>query len=384
MVERKRIGLIYSMDKDWIGGTYYILNLISALNTLKDEQKPIIVVVCKLEDDFLYVYQQTQYPYLEKAICRLPHSKIIQKINWLTSILFNKCWLRFPSLPIKVSILYPIRYAEMKSSMYQSISWCADLQDKVLPQFFTKKERWIRTQEFKKQINSNIPLVFSSENGRKDFQKYYPKGKHCKTFVMRFAVSLPNRDISKDHEILDKYKANSPYFFCANQFWAHKNHITLFRSIKLLKDKGINITVYFSGNTSDYRNPNFFLSLQKYIIENNLEQNIRILGFMDRHEQLCLMSHAEAIIQPSLFEGWSTVVEDAKALHKYVILSDIPLHREQLTQNVSFFNPLDSKDLANRIKQFINNKPKIEDYDYNDNIRTFGKCFYNIIGSLCE
>lgn len=382
MVERRRIGLIYSMDKGWIGGTYYILNLISALNTLEDKQKPIIVVVCTLDEEFIYVCDYTQYPYLEKAICRLPHSKCIQKFNWITSILFNKCWFRFPSLPINVSILYPIRYAEMKSSTYQSIGWCADLQDKVLPQFFTKKEQWIRTQEFKKQINSNIPLVFSSENGRKDFQKYYPMGKSCKTFVMRFAVSLPNRDISKDNEILDKYKANKPYFFCANQFWAHKNHITLFKSIKLLKDRGINIIVYFSGNTSDYRNPNFFSSLQKYISENNLDENIRILGFMDRNEQLCLMTHAEAIIQPSLFEGWSTVVEDAKALHKYVILSDIPLHREQLTRNVSFFSPLDSKDLANKIEQVIKKKPQLEDYDYNEDIRAFGNCFYNIIKNM--
>lgn len=42
-----------------------------------------------------------------------------------------------------------------------------------------------------------------------------------------------------------------------------------------------------------------------------------------------LMKHAIAIINPSLFEGGSTTVEEAKSLLKVIILSGIPVHREQ-------------------------------------------------------
>jgi glycosyltransferase involved in cell wall biosynthesis len=61
-----------------------------------------------------------------------------------------------------------------------------------------------------------------------------------------------------------------------------------------------------------------------------IENQVKLLGFINREDQLCLMKNAVAIIQPSLFEGWSTVIEDAKALRAKVIASDINVHREQL------------------------------------------------------
>jgi len=41
------------------------------------------------------------------------------------------------------------------------------------------------------------------------------------------------------------------------------------------------------------------------------------------------MRRAAAILQPSRFEGWSTVVEDAKTLGKPILVSDLSVHREQ-------------------------------------------------------
>ncbi len=37
-----------------------------------------------------------------------------------------------------------------------------------------------------------------------------------------------------------------------------------------------------------------------------------------------------AVVQPSHFEGWSTLVEDAKTLGKPLFVSNLPVHREQL------------------------------------------------------
>lgn len=384
MVERKRIGLIYSMDKNWIGGTYYILNLISAINTLEDYLKPIIVVICKSMEEFSYVNEYTNYPYLEYSNCKIKRLSIIRRINQITTLLFNKSWLNYPSLPLNISVLYPINCSEMKSQNYTSIAWIPDFQDKVFPNFFSKKDLLQRSLEVKKLIASNIPIVFSSKDAENDFYKYYPHKKNSQTFVMHFSVSLPFQDESNDKKILNKYKITSPYFFCANQFWAHKNHITLFKSVKILKERGVNVKILLSGNTYDYRNPNFFSTLEKYIEENNLKENIDILGFIDRKEQLCLIRHSEAIIQPSLFEGWGTTVEDAKSLHKHVILSDISLHREQMTQNVSFFKPLDFSDLANKIEFVLHNKPILKEYDYNTDIKNFGECFINLVKEVTK
>jgi glycosyltransferase involved in cell wall biosynthesis len=53
------------------------------------------------------------------------------------------------------------------------------------------------------------------------------------------------------------------------------------------------------------------------------------------------------LINPSHFEGWSTSVEEAKSMGKQIVLSDIPVHREQAPERGLFFPSDDQHALAN-------------------------------------
>lgn len=110
--------------------------------------------------------------------------------------------------------------------------------------------------------------------------------------------------------------------------------------------------------------------------ENHLENDIKILGFIDRKEQLCLMQHSYAIVQPSLFEGWSTVVEDAKALNKFIFVSNLDVHLEQQPKNACFFNATNEDEL---VEKLMNVKPTAEPYDYSENRKQFAIDFLEII-----
>ncbi len=73
------------------------------------------------------------------------------------------------------------------------------------------------------------------------------------------------------------------------------------------------------------------------------------------------MNNSIAIIQPSLFEGWSTVVEDAKALNKlYYSYLDLEVHREQINNNAYFFNPHEEILLAKALEKYVIDKPITE------------------------
>ena len=52
MGKRVKIGLLFSYDEDWIGGTYYILNLIHSLKLIEIEKMPELVILSENEDDF--------------------------------------------------------------------------------------------------------------------------------------------------------------------------------------------------------------------------------------------------------------------------------------------------------------------------------------------
>jgi glycosyltransferase involved in cell wall biosynthesis len=69
------------------------------------------------------------------------------------------------------------------------------------------------------------------------------------------------------------------------------------------------------------------------------------LGVVPAHDLAALTRYSSAIIDPSLFEGWSTTVEEAKSLGKHVVLSDIPVHREQNPVLATFFSPEDTNAL---------------------------------------
>ena len=131
-----------------------------------------------------------------------------------------------------------------------------------------------------------------------------------------------------------------------------------------------------SGQLKSYKNDEYTNSIREFLTKNHLENDIKILGFIDRKEQLCLMKNSYAMVQPSLFEGWSTVVEDAKALNKFIFLSNLDVHKEQNPKNACFFDAKNEDDLVNKL---LTVKPTQESYDYSENRKQFAKDFLEII-----
>ena len=68
-----------------------------------------------------------------------------------------------------------------------------------------------------------------------------------------------------------------------------------------------------------------------------------------------LQAYSCAVIQPSLFEGWNTSVEESKQIGKRILLSDIPVHREQNPENGVFFDPHNAEELAHLMMQTLCN-----------------------------
>ena len=55
------------------------------------------------------------------------------------------------------------------------------------------------------------------------------------------------------------------------------------------------------------------------------------------------------LINPSKSEGWSSTVEQAKSMGKLVLLSNLPVHKEQNPSRSFFFNPNDYLVLSQKL-----------------------------------
>jgi glycosyltransferase involved in cell wall biosynthesis len=383
MAQRKRIGLFFSYSEDWIAGSYYIMNLVYALKTLPQNLQPKIIFYVTTTEDEKKV-REIDYNCYQTVIINAPLSLWKRIYN-----VFHRKFRhenRFLNYPNKhdLDIIFPYsnKVAPFVDEVWNGqLYWIPDFQEYFLPYLFDKNELEGRAFYNNSIIEKGLPIILSSNNSYNHFKEIYKIEKYP-AFVLNFAVTHPSFAHLIKENVLQKFGITRPYFFSPNQFWAHKNQIVILEALKILRDKGSDILIVFSGKEWDYRNPNYFSDLKKFVKENDLENNVLFLGFIDRNEQLLLMNESECVIQPSLFEGWSTLVEDAKALNKLLIASNLEIHKEQITSNVTFFNPNDPEELSSIILSFLKMKPAINYLDYSLNIKKFGEDFNKIVNLI--
>ncbi len=379
MGKRKQLGLFFSYNEKWIGGTYYLLNLVHALHTLSDEKKPMITVIGKSKSDFEFIQKETLYPYLSYEKNKSGKPLWEKAINAFSLRALKKKWID-PYLEDKFDLLFPsvggshyLRYIDDN----KKVDWIPDFQEAHLPHLYKTSEIVIEKQRQIYKAYMSKRMVLSSQDAANDFRSLYPFSE-TKISVIPFAVTHPDISEVSFEKIKEKYGINRPYFYAPNQFWQHKNHQVIIDAVDMLvnQQKRQDILVLFSGKEWDFRNPDYTVNLKKQVEQLGLQNNIKFSGFLERTEQLKIMENALAVIQPSLFEGWSTVIEDAKALNKYIIASNLPIHREQLQINCSFFDPQSATDLSSILK---GNDFFVQKIDYNENREKYAEMFIHLM-----
>jgi glycosyltransferase involved in cell wall biosynthesis len=380
MAEGKRVGIIYSYNEDWIGGAYYIQNLIRSLNYLPKREQIQLHILASDKRAFEELKKVTGYPKMKFISDSIHYNKMETFINRVSFRIMKK---KLILKKMQLEWLFPLfDVPNHLKHINDLVFWIPDLQEKLLPDFFSEEEMKMRHDRYLNMIQLNHKIIFSSQSALNDFNTFYPDSKNEKK-VLQFAVVHPDL-IKGDLKIVkEKYGIEGEYFFSPNQFWQHKNQIAIIEAVKILKDQGVDVKVVFTGKEYDYRNPEYTANLKQKVLDYRLEKEILFLGFIDRTDQLVLMKNAQAVIQPSLFEGWSTVVEDAKALNQTVIVSNIVVHKEQLEDRGYYFSPNNYNELANKIIDVIDNPVnKLRyDLDYSENIKKFALNLTSLINN---
>lgn len=328
----------------WTGGKHYYRSLLSSLELIENRRLHPVLFVAPSE---LKSVSQ-QYPYAECISCSYFEARSTSSIVWRVSkrLLGVRTPLVAPLLrKYRIDVLSHFGPVPAWTKV-KTIGWIPDFQHVHLPQFFSPDEQAARDASFKTIIRRCDRIVVSSKAALGDLDKFAPESS-SKVRVLSFVpeVMFPDR-LPTAAELRGKYNIAGPYFHVPNQFWAHKNHKVVVEALTHMKKKGVEGCVIATGQGHDYRNPGFFNELTSAIRDRGLSTAFRALGVIPYSDLLGLMHHSLAVINPSLFEGWSTTVEEAKALGKKVLLSDIAVHREQCPIRAVFFPPHDAVALA--------------------------------------
>jgi glycosyltransferase involved in cell wall biosynthesis len=225
------------------------------------------------------------------------------------------------------------------------IGWIYDFQHVYLPQFFSEATRRYRDSVFRLVAQRTTLVLLSSHVALEHFSAFAPDYAY-KGRVFQFPSMFGFKSFDGDpSSTLRKFRLPQKFALVANQFWQHKNHLVVIQALERLRCQGVEIPLVMTGLPVDKRDPaNENLSrILQAVASAGLANQVTILGMVPEADLNNLMCCAALVIQPSRFEGWSTPVQEAKALGRPLICSDIPVHHEQAPGALGFF-PCDGPD----------------------------------------
>jgi len=373
-----KIGFIGAVSKEWMGGLNYFNNLLFAINSLEKKELEIFVFVGKKTDNQIKNMFKKYSTVIEDSVFDR------KSLKWFAHKLENKLLktnilLQRVLTKNNIKVLSHTSITQIKS--IKTINWIPDFQHLHLPSMFTSQEIKQRNESFMNLIKNSDRIVLSSFDALKDLKVFAP-AYISKVDVLQF-VSQPNEKYFElnnvnETELRKKYNITNEFLFMPNQFWKHKNHMLVFEAVNKLKKEGVDICLVCTGYLDDYRNKTYITDIKSFIKTNKLENNIKLLGLIDYADVFVLMKLSKVVINPSLFEGCGSTVEECKSVGKNLILSNIDVHKEQYPQ-ATFFDKYSSTSLQKVMAnyQFDEQSEFTENLEYRTKL--FAQTYINIV-----
>ena len=337
-----RVGLAtIDADGSWIGGRYYLHHLVRSVASLQPQPVRLADVYWDAppaNDPFAEVR-----PLLDgQRVLRMPRTfgaRVRRKArrllsgNRTASDLFDAAG---------IDVVFPIPLVENQGTPL--LYWLSDLQFRHMPELYPPELLARMDHETVTRGRAAARIVASSQCAADDIAHFLPE-LAPKVDIVRFC-SIPDEEwwaldpvaVSAQHGLPERF------FALPNQFTANKNHLVVVEALRILRERGVRVTVVATGSTYDFRahgqRPYHELVMER-VRELGLESQFVSPGLIPRGEYIALLRRSVAMLQPSRFEGWSTVVEDSKTLGKPIVASSIGVHREQLGPQHRFYADVD-------------------------------------------
>ena len=232
---------------------------------------------------------------------------------------------------------------------------------------------------FKFVLRSADKIIVNSFEFKKKFKTKFKIHAEC------IYNPLNKREIIKKSKIKSKIKFDRKKLKLINigRYTDQKDQLTLLKAVNRIKDK-ISFNLLLVGRGVEKKN------LVKYIHENNLSKQVKLLDF--QNNPFNLIKSSDVFILSSLYEGLPNVLLETQVLKKFIISSNCPTGPREILLNGKagfLFNIGNYLELSNLILYYSKNKKSLSKkisigyknlnrFDYNQNL----KKYLNIINSL--
>jgi glycosyltransferase involved in cell wall biosynthesis len=371
-----RIALYGDELLTWQGGRDLFRILFESLNLGCAAEDEIIVITRASRDSLPWrvarigKYLLTHFPYdfrwIIHELRRVSREKLINDVIGERARLFvvrgkllsRKAFQALPEFDVAGPFMSPPTW--LGNGAW--IGYLFDCQHKRFPNFFSPQECVARDHQFATLLRAAPVVIVHSLEAKADLKAYFG-AMEAEIVPLPFAASANPLWLQLDAtRAREKYRLPKEYFLCSNQFWQHKNHLVIFEALSIARAHGVRMSVAFTGEMQDYRNPAYVKDLIARVEALGISKDCHFLGLIPKIDQIGIMRSAIAIIQPTLFEGapGGLSVSEAIGVGQRVIASDIPVNREIEQYVDEYFPPTDAKALFYamcRVREQVNSEP---------------------------
>ncbi|MHB1864858.1 MAG: glycosyltransferase family 4 protein [Candidatus Saccharimonadales bacterium] len=170
----------------------------------------------------------------------------------------------------------------------------------------------------------------------------------------KFTVTYEAADKVKDKAEPYKKLVGKKYIMYVGNPFPHKNLDRLIEAFEILKVKYPNLYLVLVGKKTHGHD-----SIEQLIKSRGIE-NVILTGFVSEGQLRWFYENCAAYVFPSLSEGFGLPPLEAMHHGAPVVSSNATCLPEVYGDSVEYFDPLDTKDMANAISRVLNNK-KLKD-----------------------
>jgi len=156
----------------------------------------------------------------------------------------------------------------------------------------------------------------------------------------------------KAGDLLEKYKIKKPFLIYTGSLYSHKNVERLVMAVKDLNEihhLNLFLVVVCGRNV-------FWERFRKQVKKLKADGFVILTGFVSDDELNVLYRQAEVFVFPSLLEGFGLPGLEAMAVGLPVLASDSSCLPEVYGSAAVYFNPLNVKQMADKIKAVVTNR----------------------------
>ena len=263
----------------------------------------------------------------------------------------------------KIEVVHSLHYTHPLFSPCPRVVTIHDLTFFLYPKLHTRGRTLVMPFFIKNAMRHAEGLIFVSEATRADAEKLIPGTGNLRRIVP-LGVDLQGFDIhpQETKAVLGRFSIQRPFVLFVGTLEPRKNVPRLIQAFDRIANEHPDLLLVLAGKPGwDFDDVFAAIHASKY------KNRIRHLGFVGDSEKRALLVACEALVYPSLYEGFGLPVLEAMAAGAPVITSNVSSLPEVAGDAAMLVNPLSVDDIADALRTIVSNTTKRAD------LRALGK-----------